>query len=586
MSRLTVDIVAAIENAKNNGNSIHELKRLLTICDLLHKGANEIEGYKQDEIPTDTKYEEAKELLNEIENASIDERKDESVNEDGIESNDINVKLISCNNNNISMIIMDGIQLTNIIPSIKKVILMPKFDGCSIGVELQRNKDRFIVTKAHTRGSDNLTGFRECQNKTKYLSWYSFNAVNDKTIKCYYKDTSIVGNCNKPLSMKLCTKDITKIMLRGELVSNNKNNITIEGNPKTSVGIATSFINNLNCNNEMKQYITFKPFEIAKLYINNNDYIVPTQYSSMEILNIFGILSFPFEIAKAINNNYDMEALLNKFENNIPEPLDGIVYCESLWTYPVVSEESSKHVNYGKYKWKRHNMKQTKLIGLEYSIGKTGKISPTILFETVIINGKKYSKAKSSFSQLNKFEHLYEGMIIDVELKADISPYVANVYNVGNDVENDGVDESAHDDRKEIEIIKNCMYCNNPLHYETNTCSCINDRCIGVNVERCSDLLKQMKIKGLSSKSILKLCSDGNYSFSKIYDKISNKFDDAISIIDSNDFLLSLSIKIKKEKSGICVIDKLKDDEEFVNYLKSLNYFTNDLISFIMEKYL
>ena len=117
--------------------------------------------------------------------------------------------------------------------------------------------------------------------------------------------------------MKLSKKDNTKIMLRGKHVSKNKNNIAIEGNPKTAVGIATSFINNLNCNNEMKQYITFKPFEIAKLYINNNDYIVPTQYSSMEILHIFGILSFPFEIAKAINNNYNMEALLEKFENSI-----------------------------------------------------------------------------------------------------------------------------------------------------------------------------------------------------------------------------------------------------------------------------
>ena len=173
---------------------------------------------------------------------------------------------------------------------------------------------------------------------------------------------------------------------------------------------------------------------------------------------------------------------------------------------------------------------------------------------------------------------MYKGEIIDVELKADISPYVANVY------------EDANESKDEIEIIKNCMYCNNPLHYETNkdiiTCSCINDRCIGVNVERCSDLLKQMKIKGLSSKTILKLCNNGNYSFTKINDKISNNFDDAISIIDSNDFLLSLSVKIKKVKSGISIIDKLKDDEEFVNYLKSLNYFTNDLISFIMKKYI
>ena len=140
--------------------NLNELERLLKINDFLHKGAPEYEGYKQSDMLTDMKYEEALEFLREQRSLEV------SIYSTSTDKDVSNSRKANEN----TLMFMDGIQIVDTIPELKHVLLMPKFDGCSVGAEIIKTGDKFVISKAHTRGSDNLNGTRKCQDKTAYIN--------------------------------------------------------------------------------------------------------------------------------------------------------------------------------------------------------------------------------------------------------------------------------------------------------------------------------------------------------------------------------------------------------------------------------
>ena len=196
-SRLQIDLAEAIDD-----NDTDELRRLLNICDMLHKGVGSISGYEEKDMPTDEKYEEAKAAYRDLETLET------ITHSKVIDIEDYNPKGTSIKADNSkatknALIYMDGIEITEHIPELNNVILMPKFDGCSVGVEIIKSGKEFIITRAHTRGTDNLNGKRQCQDKTEYLKDVSQNMINNMNkviksikkpeIKITYKDMELIG---------------------------------------------------------------------------------------------------------------------------------------------------------------------------------------------------------------------------------------------------------------------------------------------------------------------------------------------------------------------------------------------------------
>lgn len=524
-TRLEKDLVQSIAI-----NDIEAIRKLLTICDFLHKGANTFCGYSSADLPPDSKYEEAKQLIH----ASKDIIK-MSLLENSREKQSLQ---------NDSLMYMDGIQSPANIPSIDTdTILMPKFDGCSIGLELTNVSDssvpKFVITNAHTRGRDNLNGRRQCQNKTDLLTAVfgkDVDEMNERltpmSIAMDIKDESLVGNTNPVIQVNIPLENIDRIILRGELVSRDKNNLP-EG-VSTNIGLAAGTVNADVPQNI--SFVRFNVFEVARLFLKTpikircahvmnhipstsshpilrstseqgcasehgdqgceakngcesspaslhkgcasehgeqgcasessppilrstsdqgcgcNDggdvtchmseanspfpslqpvfsSIIPSQNSAVILLKRLGLIHYPVIKIKRIGPGFQMEKVFERFSSQCSEPLDGVVYCPSSWTYPLMMEETSKRVNYGKYKWKPHqNARQTKILSIEYSIGKTGRIVPTVHFDPVSFNGKKYSKSKTTITHLGEFGDIFVGSICDVELKQDISPYITRVY--------------------------------------------------------------------------------------------------------------------------------------------------------------
>lgn len=615
-SPLELALIEAIDD-----NDILQLRKYIHICDSLHKGISEINGYTEKDLPSDEKYEEALKQLKEFEQLETIMQSKIIPIEDYNPNVNTSMMTDSAKATRNTLIFMDGIQITDTIPNIKNVILMPKFDGCSIGSEFIKIDNEFKISRAHTRGSDNLNGKRQCQDKTEYLQEVSASLLKklnkqcnkDIIINITYKDITKIGNENKPLKTEINLKNIDYMIIRGEFVSNDKNNINIETLPHTQVGLAAGAINALTDKfNEYKEYLTYKPFELPLIRTREenkqgdeiiNEYI-PTQSSALKILKKLSLIDYPYYESEEINNETDMEELLTTFETEITEPLDGIVYCSKYWTYPNNKNEISTKVNYGKYKWKRHNNKQTRLIDIEYSIGKTGKINPSLILKGVQINNKTYKQAKTTFNHIQEFIDqckdvntvFGKGLICNLELKQDISPQITEIYPSASKVE------------EEIKIIKNCPYCCCKLTKETKQTKkeriinifCENDECPGVLVQKAKDFFKQIGFKGISEKTL----SNSNYKdFEIFYNEIDEtkktKLYNIFVEMSIGTYLISTSLVTKQKLEGFLNKYDIENNDNMLLLLTSkkgkklrndlyndYGYFINNLTESIINIYL
>ena len=486
-------------------------KALLEICDTLHKGGR-VKGYKSTDIPSDEKYEELKQLYDSLTNQDIqDKQLVIQMNIDGNLAQQkqryqrkrqnheayIGTYAKLDRSENQPILIMDGIELPKQIPEINApCILMPKFDGCTIAISFN-DKD---VLVAHTRGVDSTTGDRKINYVTDKMRLLlnpveAFNALRKSTyLEFFAKDDTKLGNNNQPIKIRIQSEYITEIRIRAECVKRDKNT------PDTATGFVAGGINGkLQTFKERIDNLCLRPFEIGLIHYkhpSNGDIIdiIPTQESSLNLLSKMKLLEFHPICVDYIDSTYRFIDLLDRLQEDHKEPLDGIVYCPANWTYPYVTEESSKHVNYSKYKFKRNNVAQSALMGISYSIGATGKYTPTLEYEAVLINDKRYRQAKMAVKRIQDFGQLYVGQPCDVELKADINPMVVAVY-----------DPPSTDEP--INLIRKCLHCRKILKYNENkqgdvVISCVNPACPGILRQRIIKFLNAIKYKGISEKTL------------------------------------------------------------------------------------
>ncbi len=526
MSVLVNQVVKGIAMLKKKPNSsnIATVKAILDICDALHKGGR-VKGYKSTDIPSDEKYEELKQLYE-----SVIDAKEKTIQEQPVDIIDPNKQLVIQmdidgklaqqkqryqrkgqkheayigtyakldRSEHQPILIMDGIELPKEIPTIpNECILMPKFDGCTIAIAFNEE----TITVAHTRGVDSTTGDRKINYVTDKMKLLlnpkdTFDNLRKSTyLDLLIKDNAKLGNSNAPVKSRIQSKYIVELRIRAECVKRDKNT------PDTATGFVSGGINGkLKTFQDRLDNLCLRPFEIGLIKYKDpisNDIIdiVPTQGTALDLLSKMKLLNFTPIHAKSIDASYRFIDLLDRLQETYNEPLDGIVYCPSNWTYPYVTEESSKRVNYSKYKFKRNNIVQSSLLGISYSIGATGKYTPTLEYETVMINDKRYHQAKMAVKRIQDFGQIYVGQPCDIELKADINPMVVAVYDSPNT-------------KEPITLIRKCLHCHRQLQYNSNksgdvVISCVNPSCVGVIRQRIIKFLNAIKYKGISEKTLI-----------------------------------------------------------------------------------
>ncbi len=145
--------------------------------------------------------------------------------------------------------------------------------------------------------------------------------------------------------------------------------------------------------------------------------------------------------------------------------------------------------------------KATKLLRVDFQVGRTGKVTPVAIFEPVLLGGTVVQRASLHNEDIMKALYLYEGDTILVEKAGDVIPQVV------------GVDKSKRQPgAKPIEFVKTCPVCEAPLvkvdahHYCVNTAGCKPQQVAAIEhfVSR-----NAMNIEGLGKETVKLLYDEG-----------------------------------------------------------------------------
>lgn len=612
-----------------NDENINNMKQLLSICDLLHKGkencvctinnikysfhdSDKIDDCKYEELKK--KYKSIKRKINNISNGIVTGKHGSYIRKDntllvGNETNHFAKKRINSIipgiiKNNTSLMIMDGIQYVEEIPELNDVILLPKFDGCTIAFSIKLINGLYKLNYAHTRGKDNADGTKKTTDITeKLIKIFDYKNIidwllNEEKFEGMFKDNDLIGNNNEVVKKQLIKSNIDEIKFRCECVKKDKNT------EKTSTGFVSGALICLPENfNDFVDNLCIRIFEIACI-ITNDEIYTPTQETAIKILEEMNLINYPIKYESHIDKNYNMFSYFESLLNSMIEPLDGIVYCNKNWTYPQSIDESEKRVNYGKYKFKNNTKHQSTITGIKYSIGSTGKITATLTYEPVKIGDKIYKNAKMAIGRLEKLPGLGVNCICDVELKKDINPMITNTY------------PSVSKNVKTIKVITKCPYCNENVNRKTNktgdvTITCVNDKCNGIFIQKLIYFLNTIGIKGIAEKTLVNMkcnsidilyrekylnnpdngvCTRKKRTISKSTKKTFD-FLGTLNTITVGTMLIALGICTKTNVSKICSKYNLNSmkifTDELNNYENLLNdynnYFVNDVMEFLCE---
>lgn len=449
-----------------------ELERLIEICDNLHREI-ETDGYTIDDIPPDELYMGMEFKLKELISRGVTRA----------------IKPIEVHETkNLGEMWMgtDAIIKSPMINDAvigKKVIVAPKYDGCSCAVKLERGEKGFYVKLARTRGRDEGTT-KKYTELTKEMSEL-------------LEDSDWFGgidNC-------VCLEGIKNLTVRGEIVVIDKSKLKQPPAPYVA-GRINSNLKQLNKDG----IVGYRMFEIMKLERENGEVYIPNQLETMEILSeidqalVYSVIVLDGNRKKAEKQLMD---IYEEWKENLDEPIDGIVYTEPTWRYPTQKEELG--VNYGKYAMKPNVHSASRLTGISYVIQKDGKLIPSINFKQIVIEGRKISSARSSISDIYEFtanKHIHMNAIVEVMLSASISPVVKEARDDEDSINNETV-----------ELPRECPFCGGKLKLSKKTTSgktvvtlaCVNDSCFGVVIRKLERFFEYIGIKGIAYATIEKL---------------------------------------------------------------------------------
>ena len=268
-------------------------------------------------------------------------------------------------------------------------ILEPKYDGLSCSLIYKNG----ILTQASTRGS----GFRGTDI-----------TINAKTIKT--------------IPLKLSLNEIDKrykniyipdeIEIRGEILlpksqlsaineERIKENLSPFANERNA---AAGSIKQLDPKITSSRNLIFKPYAV---YCDDETFTkkyLTEQHAMLDVAYIFGFSKPFYEKCKSCN---DVLLKLNNFENNFLHNQD---YCMDGCVIKIDSFEKQLELGYTQKvpKWaKAFKFKQeqvsTKLINVEWQVGRTGKLTPVAILEPINIDGTLVSKAS-----LNNIDYINE----------------------------------------------------------------------------------------------------------------------------------------------------------------------------------
>lgn len=362
-------------------------------------------------------------------------------------------------------------------------VVMQKFDGASINLTYENGK----FLKATTRGNGSVG-----ENVTLQV----------KTIK----------------SIPLVIDDFSTFEIRGEIIMTKdefeKYNKEAEVPLKNLRNGASGALRNLDVYETKKRNLTSFLFDVG--YFEGNKF--ENYISALEFLKRNKFKCADFKFCESFDEIKNEILKIESIRDELDYDIDGVVVAVNEFEIRDLLGYTVKHPKFSMaYKFEAAEG-ITKLIDVEWNVGRSGRVSPTAILEPIDMSGITIKRATLNNVDDIKRKNVKINCEVLIRRSNDVIPEIIR-----------GVSEG--DNLFEIEIPKNCPSCNSELSkdgvhiYCTNAISC-KPQIVKSIVHFASR--DAMNIEGLSDKISTQFYEELNIK--KVSELYELKFDDLIKL--------------------------------------------------------
>ena len=356
----------------------------------------------------------------------------------------------------------------------------PKFDGASISLIYEND----LLVRAATRGDgaegDDIT-------------------TNIKQIR------------SVPLSAKFSRYDIDRIEIRGEILMT-KNNFKKYNDLLAEQGIAplANPRNAASGSLRMKdpKDVKRRNLEAVLYHVSYVSYkkekedvseLLSTHSSTLDLLSQLGFKT-PVNEKKVLKNIDDVIAFCNDIEikrDDLPYEIDGVVIKVNEVAKQIQAGSTTHHPRWAMaFKFKARQA-TSKLLKIEFQVGRTGSITPVAKIDPVHIGGVTVTSASLFNEEIISSKDIRIGDTVIVERAGDVIPYIVKP-----------LIELRDGSEKKIIFPKKCPVCEDELVRPEGeaVARCVNINCPAQVVERIIHFVSKdaMDIKSLGEANIRK----------------------------------------------------------------------------------
>ena len=336
----------------------------------------------------------------------------------------------------------------------------------------------------------------------------SLRYVNGRLVSAETRGNGVVGenilhNAKVIASIPKTIPYKDELVVDGEVICTYKDFNDYFSNYKNPRNFASGSIRLLDSKECEKRKLVFVAWEVIKGFDS-----LATIEEKLKALETFNFLIVPF-----IKNNIDDIETVKNVSQNLSYPIDGLVFKFNDINYGKSLGETAHHFkNAIAYKFYDETY-DTNLLDIEWTMGRTGVLTPVAIFETVDIDGSEVNRA--SLHNISIMEELfhgnpYTGQNIKVFKSNMIIPQVYSTEEPRNSIYVKDIEEIPF-----IEYPKVCPICGEPTivveNDEVRVLTCLNPACEGKLINRLDHFCgkKGLDIKGLSKATLEKLINWG-----------------------------------------------------------------------------
>lgn len=377
--------------------------------------------------------------------------------------------------------------------------------------KVQHNHPMLSLDK--TKSLDELNEF--CGNRTAFLSLKldgltcSLYYANGRLQRAETRGNGVIGEdiTHNAMVIPSIPKQINyldELIVDGEIICMNHNFIPFAEEYANSRNFAAGSIRLLDSKECEKRHLTFVAWEMVKGYPDVNSAI-----DKLQGLRKLGFHVVPFEIIyKEIITEVLVESLKTAAQIG-GYPIDGLVAKYDDITYGQSLGMTAHHRRDGLAFKFFDEAVETTLQDIEWSMGRTGKLTPVAIFDEIELEGTKVNRANlHNFSVLQETLNGYgwKGQKIGVVKRNMIIPQI-------DWAEED--EDIPHISHKYFARPHTCPICSGDVKLkkenETYNLYCINSSCEGKFINQLDHFCgkKGLDIKGLSTATLEKLVDWG-----------------------------------------------------------------------------